>query len=160
MSSKDKDSFFPGIDFNGDGQVDIFESGLFFHMMQEEDEAISKGKGLFGSKSVSSSISITFGSDDDDEDEEDDFEDDEDEVVELDRDYSLDAKLQEYQHRIDALIDELQEILDAEEEFVDDGYDKYGETDRYEQAENIVSNLGDAISSLEDASFNINMAGT
>ena len=37
MSSKDKNSFFPGIDFNGDGQVDIFESGLFFHMMQEEE---------------------------------------------------------------------------------------------------------------------------
>ena len=156
MSSKDKNSFFPGIDFNGDGQVDIFESGLFFHMMQEEDEAISKGKGLFGS--VSSSISIDFGSDDD-EDEEDDFEDDEDEVVELDRDYSLDATLQEYQHKIDALIDELQQILDEEEEFVDDGYDKYGETDRYEQAENIVNNLGDAISSLEDASFNLGMAG-
>ena len=157
MSSKDSNSFFPGIDFNGDGQVDIFESGLFFHMMQEEDKAISKGKGLFGAGSVSSSPSIDFGSDDDEE-EEDDFEDDEE--IELDRDYSLDARLQEYQHKIDALIDELQEILDAEEEFVDDGYDKYGETDRYEQAENIVNNLGDAISSLEDASFNINMAGT
>ena len=155
MSSKDKNSFFPGIDFNGDGQVDIFESGLFFHMMQEEDEAISKGKGLFGS--VSSSISIDFGSDDD-EDEEDDFEDDEDEVVELDRDYSLDARLREYQHKIDALIDELQEILDEEEEFVDDGYDKYGETDRYEQAENIVNYLSDAISDLENASFSIGMA--
>ena len=60
----------------------------------------------------------------------------------------------------DAMIEELQQILDGEEEFVDDGYDKYGDTDRYEQAENIVNNLGDAISDLENASFSLGMSGT
>ena len=158
MSDKDKNRFFPAADFNADGKVDDFELGLFHHMMDEEDKAISEGKGFFGSASSRVSFSVTFGSDDDDDEDEDEFDDDEE--IELDRDDSLDAKLQEYQQRIDAMIEELRQILDAEEEFVDDAYDKYGETDRYEQAENNVSNLEDAISNLEDASSNLGMAST
>ncbi len=147
-----ENEYIPRADYDLDGKVDEFETGLFLHEMEEEDRAITEGKAFFGSASSHVPFSVTIGSDEDDDEDEDE--------IELDRDDSLDAKLRKYQQRIDAMIDELHRILDAEEEFVDDGYDKYGETDRYEQAENNVSNLEDAISNLEDASFSLGMAST
>ena len=153
-----ENEYIPRADYDLDGKVDDFEMGLFLHEMEEEDKAIAEGKAFFGSASSQVSFAVTIDSDEEDDEAEDEFEDEEE--IELDRDYSLDAKLQEYQQRIDAMIDELHQILDAEEEFVDDGYDKYGETDRYEQAENNVSNLEETISNLEDASFNLGMAST
>ena len=98
---------------------------------------------------------------DDDEDDDREFDDDEEdeEEIELERDRSLDAKLGKYSQKIDEMIAELQKLRDAEEKFIDEGYETYGDTDRYEQAEENVNRLDDAISDLNDASFSIRMAG-
>ena len=163
-------------DLNGNGRIDDNERWDFFDLLEEENDAAGRRSSSSARSSRHSDNSeydddfdfterMRFSSakssdpDDDDDDYDEDDEDDEDEEeIELDRDDSLDAKLLGYRQKIDQMITELQRILDAEEEFVDEGCEKYGDTDRYEQAEENVNYLEDAISDLEDASFSIGMA--
>ncbi len=162
-------------DLNGNGEIDVNERWDFFDLLEEEIDAAgrrsssSARSSLRSNKTYDDYSDVTergrFSSakssypDDDDDDDYDDYDEDEDEEeIELDRDGSLDAKLLKYRTKIDEIIKELQQILDEEERFVEEGSDKYGDTDRYEQAEENVNYLDDAISDLEDASFCIEMA--
>lgn len=155
-------------DLNGDGRIDDKEQWSFFDVLEEEMDAAKRRRsasarpshrdnakkrpGITERRGFFSAISL----DPDDDDEADYY--DEDEFVVMDRDHALDAKLKEYRRRIDEIVNELQKICKKEEEFIQNASEKYEETDRYEQAEDNANYLSDAISELEDASFNLGMA--
>ena len=83
------------------------------------------------------------------------FGDDSDEDVDLERDEQVEQRIADLQHKIDALIEEVQVVLDAEQGFYDECYEEDEENDRYQQAEENIDALENAISYLEDASSSL-----
>ena len=63
--------YIPCADYDGDGEVDDFEMGLFMGEMEEEDKAIMEGRAFFGSAG-------SIWDDDDEDDDLDIFDDDDD----------------------------------------------------------------------------------
>lgn len=174
MSDKfDKyDDILDEADLNGDGKIDDTEMLDLFDLLEEQTDAA--GRRRFSSaksprrnnrdpyddeRRLFSPVKSSRPDDDEDDDREFDDDEEDEEEIELERDRSLDAKLGKYSQKIDEMIAELQKLRDAEEKFIDEGYETYGDTDRYEQAEENVNRLDDAISDLNDASFSIRMAG-